>query len=466
MSMKQKIMGTFFSSLLLLAACGNGETDIDLNGDDNGDATGDTAGETNGDRIELGVTWRFAGDPDNVGAYVAEFADWYEGEQDNVSIVDESITASEGDYFSRVALAMQSSDTAPEIVSQDTFMVSSDANAGYLLNLDDLVAEWDEWDNFFENIKEGVMGENGSVYAVPTTTDSRGIWYNKSVFEEAGLPEDWQPTNWDEILEAAEAVRDNTDAVPFSMNMATVNGEATTMQTFQMFFYGTGETMYENETQQWNVNSEAFVDTLTFIDEVMNQRQLGPSLSIAINQNYGSVMMQDMLPNGDAAMVLDGSWNIANYTEGGAAPLDNPEEELGFAMMPTQDGGGDGYVTMAGGWSWAIPANSEHHEESWEAIQHMSTEEWQTRRVMTEGVLTVREDSAEAEEYNERPFIETATEALNYAQFRPKHDLYPNVSIFVQNAVEAVATGSATPEEAAETYRQEVINLVGEENTY
>lgn len=460
MMIKAKIIGSLFSSVLLLAACGNGAANDDSN--DNGEVVDDTSGE----QVELGITYRFAGEPDTVGNYIADFAEWYEGEQDNISIVNESITASEGDYFSRAALAMQSSETAPEIVSQDTFMVSSDANAGYLLNLDDYVADWDEWDNFFDNIKEGVMGEDGSVYAIPTTTDSRGIWYNKTVFEEAGLPEDWQPSNWDDILGAAEAVRDNTDAVPFSMNMATVNGEATTMQTFQMFLYGTGETMYEDDSGQWNVNGQGIVDALVFIDEVMNQRQLGPSLSIAINQNYGSVMMQDMLPNGEAAMVLDGSWNIANYTEGGAAPMEDPEAELGFAMMPTQDGGGDGFVTMAGGWSWAIPANSNHHEESWEAIQQMSSEEWQTRRAMTEGVLTVREDSAESEEYNARPFIETATEALNYAQFRPKHDLYPNVSIFVQNAVESVATGSATPEEAAETYRNEVINLVGEENTY
>lgn len=460
MTIKTKVMGSLFSSLLLLAACGNGESDVDNNG--NGEPTDDS----NGEHVELGVTYRFAGDPDSIGNYIADFSEWYEDDQDDVSLINESITASEGDYFSRVALSMQSSDTAPEIVSQDTFMVSSDANAGYLLNLDDYIADWDDWDNFFENIKEGVMGEDGSVYAIPTTTDSRGIWYNKTVFEEAGLPNDWQPSNWDEILEAAEAVRDNTDAVPFSMNMATANGEATTMQTFQMFLYGTGETMYEEENEQWNVNGEGILDALTFIDEVMNQRQLGPSLSIAINQNYGSAMMQDMLPNGGAAMVLDGSWNMANYMEGGAAPLEDPEAELGFAMMPTQDGEGDGFVTMAGGWSWAIPANSNHHEESWEAIMEMSSEEWQTQRAMSEGTLTVREDSAESEEYTARPFIETATEALNYAQFRPKHDLYPNVSIFVQNAVEAVATGSATPEEAAETYRTEVIGLVGEENTY
>jgi multiple sugar transport system substrate-binding protein len=455
--MLKKIAIPILTSVLVLSACGNeGEPG---NGGESGAATGE-------DTVELDVTWRYAGDPDNIGSYVNDFKEYYEEQQDTAIINPASVTASEGDYFSNVSLSLQSADTAPEILSQDTFMISSDANAGYLVNLDDRVEEWDEWDNFIGNVTEGVLGEDGSVYGIPTTTDSRGIWYNKNVFEEAGLDQEWQPTTWDEILEAGETIRDNTDAVPFAMNVASVNGEAVTMQTFQMFLYGTGETMYDEENEQWNVNGEGILDSLTFIDEVMNQRNLGPSLSIAINQNYGSVMLQDMLPAGEAGMVLDGSWNMANYVEGGIAEFENPEEELGFAMMPTQDGGGDGFMTMAGGWSWAIPTNSEHHEESWEAIKEMSTQEWQTHRAMTEGTLTVREDSAEEEEYINRPFVDTATEALNNAYFRPKHDLYPNISIFVQNAVEAVATGEMTPEEAAEQYRTEVIDLVGEENTY
>lgn len=449
-----------FASTLLLAACGNG------NGESTGEDTQNGATSGNGEEVTLDVTWRFAGDPDNIGDYVREFSDWYSDEQDEVVINPDPITASEGDYFSNVSLSLQSADTAPEILSQDTFMISADANAGYLVNLDDLVADWDEWDNFIENIKDGVLGEDGSVYGIPTTTDSRGIWYNKSVFEEAGLPTDWQPESWNDIYEAAEMVRDNTEAIPFSMNLASVNGEAVTMQTFQMLWYGTGETMYDEEAQLWNVNGEGIIESFSFIDEIMNQRNLGPSLSVAINQNYGSVIMQDMFPSGAVAMVLDGSWNMSHFVEGGTAEFDNPEDEIGFAMMPTQDGSGDGFITMAGGWSWVIPENSQHHEESWEAIKAMSTEEWQTRRAMKEGTLTVRQDSAESEEYADRPFVETATEALNYAHFRPKHDLYPNISIFIQNAVEAVATGNMTPEEAAEDYRNNVVDLVGEENTY
>ncbi|MFC6465202.1 extracellular solute-binding protein [Marinilactibacillus sp. GCM10026970] len=440
---------------ILLAACGS----------DNDTETGDQ-GTSDSGKTEIEIAWRGTGEGDNVRRYLEKFQEEFEAENDDIDIVLAPVTASEGDYFSRMALTMQSSETAPDIVSEDTFMLSSDANAGYLKNLDDHVAEWEEWDNFIENIKEGTTGEDGSTYGIPTTTDSRGIWYSKEVFEEAGLPEDWQPTSWDDIYDAAEQIADSgSEAIPFSMNVAKVNGEATSMQTFEMLLYGTGETLYDSETQVWNVNGQGLVDSLTFIDEIMNQRNLGPSLSIALNSNYGSTLMQDLLPNAGVGMVLDGSWNIGNYLEGGVAELDDPESVLGFALFPGNGASDDEFITMAGGWSWAIPENSQNHEESWRVIQAMSTMESQARRAVLEGTLTVRNDSAEDEAYLERPMIETATEALEYSHFRPKSDLYPNISIAIQDAVESVATGSATPEEAAENYRNAVISNVGEENT-
>lgn len=450
----KKLAFILLISLFVLGACSS-----------NG---GETGSDRASDVTKIRITWRGSGEgqTDNIRRYLEEFEREFENENPDIDIVLSPIIASEGDYFSKIALALQSPETAPDIVSEDTFMLSADANAGYLKNLDDYVANWDEWDNFIENIKEGVLGQDGSVYGIPTTTDSRGLWYNKEVFEKAGLPLDWQPQSWDDIIAAAKQIKENVpDVVPFAMNVATVNGEATSMQTFEMLLYGTGETLYDDETQKWNVNGQGLVDSLKFVDAIMNNG-LGPSLSIALSANYGSVMMQDLLPNGGVGIVLDGSWNIGNYLEGGAAPLNDPEATLGFALMPTQNGQEPGTITMSGGWSWAIPAKSQNHDVAWKVIQAMSTKESQARRAYLEGTLTVREDSAEDPDYANRPFIGLATKALENARFRPKHDLYPKVSIEIQKAVEAVASGSLTPEEAAEAYKNAVIDIVGEENTY
>ncbi|AXI10310.1 ABC transporter substrate-binding protein [Oceanobacillus zhaokaii] len=442
------------SGILLLSACS-----------DSDNASGNS--DSKSGKTEIKITWRGLGEQDNIKRYLEGFEADFESENEDIDIVLSPITASEGDYFSKVALTMQSAETAPDIVSEDTFMLSADANAGYLKPLDEYVESWDEWDNFIENIKSGTTGDDGTVYGIPTTTDSRGIWFNKEVFEAAGLPSDWEPKSWEDVYAAAETIKEeNADVVPFAMNVAKANGEAVSMQTFEMLLYGTGETLYDGENGKWNVNGQGITDSLVFVDEIMNKRDLGPSLSIALNANYSSVMTQDLLPTGGVGMVLDGNWNIAHYTEGGAHPLEDIEATLGFVPFPTKDGQSPGFITMSGGWGWSIPEKSKNHDVAWKVIQAMSTEDLQTKRALTGGTLAVRNDSAESSDYLERPLIEQATKALENANFRPKNDLYPNVSIEIQNAVEAVASGTMSPEEAAANYKSKVTDIVGEENVY
>lgn len=418
------------------------------------------------DKTKIDVAWRSTGDVDNVRKWLETFKEAYEQQNEDIEIVLAPVVASESDYFSKLALMMQSPETAPDIVSEDTFILNADANAGYLLNLDDYVNTWDDWQHYTESLKKGTAGEDGSTYAIPTTTDSRGIWFNRQVFEDAGLGRDWQPKNWADIIEAAKTIKEKLpDVLPYAMNVAKVNGEATSMQSFEMLLYATGETLY-NDEGKWNVTGEGLLKSFKFIDDIMNKEQVGPSLSIALNTSYGSTMMQDLLPKGKVGMVLDGSWNIGNYTKGSVAELENPEEVLGFALFPTDEGQAPGTATMAGGWSWAIPEKSDSHDKTFEVLKAMGSEEWQTKRAIIEGTLTVRQDTAENPEYLDKPFIKEITKALNNAHFRPKNDLYPNVSIVIQETVEAVATGSLTPEQAVEQFKNSVIEIVGEENTY
>jgi multiple sugar transport system substrate-binding protein len=359
---------------------------------------------------------------------------------------------------------MQSESTAPDVVAEDSFMLNSDANAGYLTNLDEYVADWDQWDKYTENLKAGVIAEDGSTYAIPGTSDSRGIWYNKNVFKKAGLPEDWQPTTWGEIIEAAEAIKaSDENVIPLGLGVAKANGESVSMQTFQMLLYGTQDTLFDSETRKWQVNTQGIIDSLAFIDEVYNQKQLGPSLSVAINSNYGSVMFQDKFPNDEVGMLLDGFWSAGNWAENGATPVENMTERFGFAAMPTQNGGEPPFTTMSGGWTWAIPEKAQNKEASWRVVQALGGKEQQAARAIAEGNLTVRDDSAEIAEYKEQPFIEQATSFLQYAHFRPADDKYPNVSVEIQTMVEAVATGSKTPEEAASDYAANVTRIVGDD---
>lgn len=384
----------------------------------------------------------------------------------NVEIKPTPIQASEGDYFAKIALALKSKDTAPDIVTEDTFILNSDASAGFLEPLDERLKGWEDWSNgsFIEAMKKGVTASDGKVYGVPYNTDSRGLWYNKEIFKKAGLPEDWQPKSWDDILSTARTIKEKAgeDVVPIWMNLGKATGEATSMQTYEMLLYGTGDRLYDNETGKWIIKSQGILDALSFI-ETINKEKLGPPLSKVLNGQAGNTSSREYLPQGKLAISLDGSWITGNYFEGGASPWPEYKDVLGFAPMPTSKGQAPGSITLAGGWALSIPSNAQHKDEAWDFIQYALNKENTQKLVIAQGNITVRADVAKDPEYTKMPFNEIATEYLQNAEFRPAQDKYPEVSTQIQTMVESVTTGTS-PEDALKKYAQDVTRIAGEEN--
>ncbi len=439
--------GCLLVCLLLIAACSN---------EDNTDSDN-----------ELRITFRSGGGTNSglIHWLNNEIIPQFNEKYPDVTVNLAPLEVSEGDYFAKVSLLLQSKDAAPDIVTEDTFMVNSDASAGYLEPLDSRIEKWGEWDNFTENVKDGVIAEDGKIYGVPYNTDSRGLWYNKELLKQAGISIPWEPKSWSDILDAATAIKEkgSGEVVPIWMNSGKATGEATSMQTFEMLLYGTGDPLYDSENKKWIVKSNGLLNTFKFIDKVYEQ-DLGPDLSQVLNGQGSSIAYQELMPNGNLAIGLDGIWQAGTWHESGPAPWPEAFETLGFAAMPTENGQSPGTTSMSGGWALSIPANSDNKDMAWEFIKMASTKENNLKLQLIDRNLTPREDVAKEKSYLEIEMFEEATEFLQHTNFRPAVDKYPNVSTVIQSLVEDVVTDRITPEEAAEMYKKEVTKIVGKDN--
>lgn len=397
-------------------------------------------------------------------AFIKASADAYTKDHPNIIIKEADITAPEGDYYAKINLAMQSPDTTPDIVTEDTFILPSDANAGYLTDLSSNLTNYVDWNNgnFVDALKEGYKGQDGKVYAIPYTTDVRGIWYNKQIFKESGLGEQFVPKSWEDVLNAARQIKKakGNDVIPFWLNSGKATGEATSMQTYEMLLYGTGERLLDKDGK-WIVNSPGILNTLKFIDTVYKEK-LGPPLSNVLNGQGNNKASREFMRNGKLGMYLYGNWTVGNYLKEGAAPWPEYKDVLGFAPMPTQNGDNGGTITLSGGWGFAIPAKSKHQAEAWDFIKFISSRENNLKLALSTGNLSPRLDVAEDPSYRAVPFQEISTGFLKNAAFRPKNDKYPAVSTELQSMVEAVATGT-TPEKAMAAYGAGVTRLAGED---
>lgn len=428
--------------------------------------TGNISGEKNiADKGVITVTFRDDGQGENSSLW-----QWLQAayetfdKKDSFELNIAPIIASEGDYFSKIALLLQSEKTAPDLVAEDTFQLITDVEAGYLTALDDYMASYPDWadGSYFDSLKEGVTGVDNKVYGVPYNTDTRGLWYNKEIFKMAGLPEIWQPKSWKDILFACQTIKEKVpDVVPFWCNSAVATGEATSMQTYEMLLYGTGETLLDKDTGKWIISSQGILDSLIFLEDIY-KNNFGPPLSKVLNGQASNISAREYLPQGKLVISLDGSWITGNYLDTGAATWPEYSKVLGFAPMPTQNGDGTGIITMAGGWAWSIPSKSSNKEITMEFIKHLMDPSNYVDAIVSMGSIGTRTDIVDHEKYSAMPFIQTATEYLSVASFRPKDSKYSAVSTHIQNMVESVVSGTS-PADAMATYGVEVARTVGED---
>lgn len=423
----------------------------------------DSAEAPSGEKKKLTVTFKDDGQGENHPWYIW-LKESYEGwdMKDQVELELAPITGSESDYYTKVALQLADANTCPDIVFEDTFQLPSDVSAGYLTNLDSYVADYEAWNDgtYYDSLKAGSTAADGSVYGIPLCTDTRGIWYNKEIFKQAGLPEDWQPGNWQEILDACAAIKENVpEVIPFWCNSGVATGEATSMQTYEMLLYGTGEKLLD-EDGKWIVKSQAILDTLQFISDIYTNGY-GPSLSLVLNGQATNTARREYLPQQKLAIHMDGAWISSNWVDTGASPWPEYNDIMGFAAMPTQNGGGT--VTMSGGWTISIPSQSSMKDEAFSFIKQMMEPPVYTKSVIAQGNIVSRSDAAEDEEYLSRPYMAEATALLDGAYFRPQNEQYSVVTTSIQAMVEAVVSGT-TPEDAMSQYAMDVTRIVGEDN--
>ncbi|MFD8420427.1 extracellular solute-binding protein [Streptomyces sp. NPDC059466] len=371
------------------------------------------------------------------------------------------IKAPDSEYYTKLQQMLRSPKTAPDLVYEDTFLINSDITSGYLKPLDTYLDKWPDWNQFIDTAKSAAKAQDGKTYGVPDGTDTRGLWFDKGVFQKAGLPADWQPKSWDDVLSAARTIKRKVPGVtPLNVYTGKAAGEAATMQGFEMLLYGTGDgsadPLYDTAAKKWVAGSQAFKDALTFVETVYKEK-LGPDVSDALDPNFSTTIRGELLPKGKLGIDLDGSWLPQDWQQGAGHEWPEWSQKLGLAYMPTQHGQAPGKVSMSGGWTWAIPSKAGNPDLAFKFVETMQTKANAQKWYIANSGIAVRKDVASDPSYVQaQPGIKFFTDLVASTHYRPAYPAYPKVSTAVQEAMEGVTTGDSSVDKAASGYDEEL----------
>ena len=372
------------------------------------------------------------------------------------------------DFKTKVALDLNSGGGS-DIIGLDGIWTGEFAQAGYIKPLNevsDIVDDWEGWEQMTEAVQQALSFE-GERYGVPQGSDGRVIYYNKSLFDQAGLPTEWEPTSWDEILEAGRALEQLDGVVPIQLNAGTAMGEATTMQGLLPMLMGTGQLLWENDT--WYGDTQGLRDVLGLYETIYVTEGLGDP--ILQQEAAGRDTSFQEFAAGNIGMLFEGDYfwrSVVNPAEGvGTAPMEDRDENVGYARIPAMSPGsginGQDFVSMSGGTGRVLNPNTDNPDLAWELLAFMNSMEAFEARAAGTLSISPRQDVNDKLLASDAMLTYVNTEVLPITAYRPGLAEYPEVSAALQQATLDVVSGTSV-DDAVAKFVESLESIVGAEN--
>lgn len=370
-------------------------------------------------------------------------------------------------YDQRIALDLAAG-TAADVVQMDSFMVSELASAGYLHPLNEQGAGWDQYQYYMPGLLE-VASYEGDVYGLPTDTDVRMLWYDKSNFEKAGIPVPWEPKSWADILDATQKLKDAGVQYPFQLPAGTKQAEAATMQGFYMALLGADvpegdrNRLLNRETGQWIGDSPALRRTLELYKTVYGDMGVPSDLNYATD--IGAAV-REALANDQIGILASGSWEDACLWDCNGVNLPSREERdamVGWTPWPgSGEPGTKATTNISGGWTIGVNANAADKDMAFKLVTAIFDAGNFKAWTLANHRMAVRTDISESPEYMEDPYLAKATALAADTTGRDTVPGYQTVSALVQQMTADILDG-AEVEDVIQDYHDALVDEFGEE---
>lgn len=359
-----------------------------------GSTTGkeNSASEASGDQ----VTISYACWDSNQAKLIQTLAD--EFEEDNPNIKIDIQVNGWNDYWT----ALEAAGTGGSL--PDTFWMHSNNIYYYgsndqLLDLTDYIKNSDLVDlsNYPQGLDD-IYNIDGKQYAIPKDYDTIALWYNKTLFDEAGISYPDDTWTWNDLKDAAKKLtKDDGSQYGFCAGLHNQEG-------YYNFVYQNGGEIITDDKKS-GYDEEA---TIAGVEEYFSYVKEGLSPEI-----YDDQARAEAIENGLCAMGLFGSWNLSGF-----ASSDFMTENFDCTVLPSSNDGNR--ATIFNGLGNAISATTEHPDEAWKWVEFLSSKEGQEKQAELGIAISAYNGTADKfaaayPSFNAQCYVDM----VDYAQIRP-----------------------------------------------
>lgn len=315
-----------------LAACGSGTP---------GQSKDDAAAA--GDRVQIEFWHRTFTPFEN--EWYADIVKKYNEGQDKYFVKNSEIPA---DAWEQRVKSAQAAGTMPDVYTDPSTM-DEGVRLGQFLALDD-VMEASALENLTDQAKK-LVTVDGKVYGYPLLLEPQTtLFWNKEMFEQAGLDPETPPKSWDELYSYCDKLKGSVPDGAFPLTTAQDQGTfawATQGQQFQV----AGHFPISDDWSTAEATDAKYHELIEFYANLYSNGYIP-------KQPLGAYVEAKAFGERKSAMMTSGSWAMSEI----GSDYDDLLPLTGVATFPTSTGDLSANVSTLGNFKWVIDAKTDQPE--------------------------------------------------------------------------------------------------------
>ncbi|MBV9230456.1 MAG: ABC transporter substrate-binding protein [Chloroflexi bacterium] len=303
-----------------------------------------------------------------------------------------------GDYPTNIS-ADFSGGNAPDVFYLRPDMTSDYISNAKLLNLSPyMLRDNVQASAYYPSLITPFTCKSGEVYGIPKDWNTLGVFYNKKLFQNAGLAFPADNWTWNDMRADAKKL---TKPGKIPIYGITLPGDAS---RWLAFLFANGGSVLNRDGTQATFNDKAGVDALNFY--VSFQKEDGSSVlpSDVIATTWQGADLEAFARQ-RAAMAIEGGWLIPYMA-------DFPEVQYGVAPLPIAPSGKHGNLIFTNAWSAA--SSTKYPEAAWELIKYMTGQDVQASQLHAGFALPSLKSLANDPYFTQHPEVKVLFDAESY----------------------------------------------------
>jgi multiple sugar transport system substrate-binding protein len=234
---------------------------------------------------------------------------------------------------------------------------------GLLLKLDDYIKNSDTIDlnNYMSGVTD-LYTYDGSTYAIPKDYDTIALWYNKTMFDAAGIAYPDETWTWDTLYDTAKKLT-KSDGSQYGFAWNPSNNQ----DGYYNVVYSMGGKILSDDKKTSGYDDPNTLKAMDYVGKLVKDCCPSPT---TMSETSPDVLLE----SGTIAMATEGSWMVSAFKQN-----DYMTQNCDVAVLPYDATTGT-RASICNGLGWAASASTKRPDDCWKLLEWLGSKDMQVKQ--------------------------------------------------------------------------------------